>query len=506
MSSLRIGGVPISAITRRNEADPHQTARRALAFGWRHAVFIVVLGLGAVLRLIAWTAYQPAIIVLADSNGYLRTMVSFAERKQLRPALYPAFLKVIMSLDSLAIVTGLQHLLILLAAVGLYCLLLRLGVHRVVAAVGVAPVLLDAYQINLEQHILSEALFQIFVVGAVLLLLWSPKPSVWASGMAGLLLALGSLTRFMALGAIPLALLYLLVRKGGWRRFGAMAMGIVMPLVAYAVWNSGATGEYAITDRSGHVFYATKVARFADCRGVSLPEFERQLCIDTPAAERRSAYPPWNKQSPLADLDVPPGADENAIVGSFNRRMILRQPLDYIRLVAVDLAAFFSWRSPAEQESVRVTRWQFFERLSQVKGVPGDLRRSRGAPPAEYGLEETFRMDRPRAAFLRSYQRYGYQPGFIATILVVLALLGGTFGRGLRQSQDLRIECLLLAFAGLALYLFAALFATFHFRYTISTIPLFGPAGVLGATLLFNRASEIGSARRAPGKNTISRS
>ena len=442
------------------------------------------------LRVVAWLAYQPAIIVLADSNGYLRTMVSFAESKQLRPALYPAFLKVIVPLDSLALVSALQHLFVLLIALGLYLLLLRLDVHRGVAALGVSPVLLDAYQINLEQHILAEALFQSFVVGAVLLLIWPLRPSVWTCGLAGLSLALGSLTRFVAFGVIPFALLYLLMRKMGLLRFGALGMGIVLPLVGYAAWNSGTTGEFAITDRGGHVLYAAKVARFADCRGVSLPAAERQLCIDTPVPDRKKTYPPWHQLSPLSDLEVPPGEDEYEIVGSFNRRMILRQPLDYARLVALDLATFFSWSSPLERESLRVTRWQFFERLDQVKGVASELQDSRGSPPAEYGLEETFRIDRPLASFLRSYQRYGYQHGFIATALVILALLGGIFGRGRRGSLDLRLDCLLLTFAGLALYLFPAFLSTFHFRYTIAAIPLLGPAGVLGATLLVKRLSD----------------
>jgi hypothetical protein len=500
LSDAQGEGVPISAIIRRvRKVRPNHAARQVLAFGWRHSAFITVLGFGAVLRVIAWMAYQPAIIVLADSNGYLRTMVSFAENKELRPAFYPAFLKAILALDSLALVSALQHLFVLVIAVGLYCLLLRLGVHRIVAAIGVTPVLLDAYQINLEQHILAEALFQSFVVGAVLLLIWPQRVSVWGSGLAGLLLALGSLTRFVGFGVIPFALLYLLVRRVGWLRFGSMAMGIALPLVAYAAWNRGTSGDFVITDRGGHVFYATKVSRFADCGGLSLPEAERQLCIDTPVAERKKAYPPWNRRSPLADLEVPPGEDEYAIVGSFNRRMLLRQPLDYARLVVADLAAFFSWRSPPERESLRVTRWQFFERLGQVKGLNSELELSRGSPPAEYGLGETFRIEKPLASFLRSYQRYGYQYGFMASAFLLLALLGGILGEGRRGAHDLRIDCLWLTFAGLSLYLFPALLSTFHFRYSIAAIPLLGPAGVLGGTLLFNRLSAIRRRRAQSG-------
>jgi 4-amino-4-deoxy-L-arabinose transferase-like glycosyltransferase len=100
-------------------------------------------------------------------------------------------------------------------AVGLYWLLLRLGVHRIVAAVGVSPVLLDAYLVNLEQHIIAEALFQSFVIGAVILLLWRERVSVWACGLAGLLLTLGSLTRFVTFGVIPFALLFSPCKESG---------------------------------------------------------------------------------------------------------------------------------------------------------------------------------------------------------------------------------------------------------------------------------------------------
>ncbi|MGH2751974.1 MAG: hypothetical protein ACRDK3_14050 [Actinomycetota bacterium] len=466
-----------------------------------------LLGLGAALRALAWAAYQPAIIVLADSNGYLRTVTSMAERKQLRPALYPAFLKSVLSIDSLALVTALQHVFALLMAAGLYWLLLRLDVHPVVAALGMTPLLLDAYQINLEQHILAEALFQTFIAGGILLLAWSARRTVWATALAGASFSFSALTRFVGLAVAPVAVLYLLARKAGWARLGAVLLGILVPLAAYSAWNRGATGEFGLTDRNDHVLYAAKVSRFADCRGVSMPEVERQLCIDTPVSERADLYPPWNKRSPLSRLEIPDGIDESAVVGSFTRRMIRHQPLDYARLIVTDFAEFFAWRSPVDKESLRVTRWQFFEHLRQVKGMPPALRESRGSPPAEYGIEGTFEADPNIGSFLRGYQHYAYQSGFISTILAVLGLLGGTFGLGLSKDRDTRIECLFITFTGLSLVAFPAVLSTFHYRYVIGMIPFLGPAGALGASLLWRRGATLWRARkekhpRAGGEQT----
>ena len=72
--------------------------------------------------------------------------------------------------------------------------------------------------------------------------------------------------------------------------------------------------------------------------------------------------------------------------------------------------------------------------------------------------------------------------------LALLGLLGALLGRELQDTRPgARLSCLLLTVSGLALYLFPALFATFHFRYVISALPLLGPAGAMGSSLLLFR-------------------
>ncbi len=452
----------------------------------RHAPFLVLLVIGLILRGMAWDAFRPAILLLADTVGYLQDAILGPSGKQMRPYVYPLFLKALLGSESLGLVTFVQHLLAVAMAAGIYLLLYRLRVHPAIAAIGVAPLLLDGYQINLEQHILSETLFESFIVGALLLVAWRSRPPVWMLALAGVAVGLGALTRFAGLALLPVVLLYLLVRRVGWRAL-AMPLALVLTMVTYATWNERTTGQFALTDASGQFLYAGKVSRFAECEGVPMPELERQLCIDVPPSERLEVYPPWVKASPLMGMSVPPGVEKDAVVRSFSKRMIKDQPLGYARLVATDFLRFFSLESPPEQQALRVSRWRFFEKLRQVKAVAGSLQRSRGNPPPELGLQGGFRIDRDTASFLRSYQDRVYQHGSLMIVFVLLSVGGVIFGRGRREERDTRWDAALFTLAALALFAFPSVFSTFHYRYVIPSIPLLGPGAALGATLLYRR-------------------
>ena len=57
-------------------------------------------------------------------------------------------------------------------AVALYALLLRRGAPRWVATLAAAPVLLDAYQLQLEQTIMPDVLFETMITAGLVVLLW----------------------------------------------------------------------------------------------------------------------------------------------------------------------------------------------------------------------------------------------------------------------------------------------------------------------------------------------
>ena len=87
--------------------------------------------------------------------------------ESIRPAGYPAFLRAVLWVHDLAVVPAVQHLLGLATGTLVYALVRRLGIGPVGACIAAAPVLFDAYQLNIEQHILSEALFTLLVVAAL---------------------------------------------------------------------------------------------------------------------------------------------------------------------------------------------------------------------------------------------------------------------------------------------------------------------------------------------------
>ena len=69
-------------------------------------------------------------------------------------------------------------------AVVIYLLLLRRGVSRWLAALAIAPVLLDAYQLQHEQALMPDLWFEALIVAGLAILLWQPRTS-WRARRGG---------------------------------------------------------------------------------------------------------------------------------------------------------------------------------------------------------------------------------------------------------------------------------------------------------------------------------
>jgi hypothetical protein len=452
--------------------------------------FVSILIIGALMRVGVSLAYRPAILVLEDSYYYLRAALGPSEDLGFdRPFLYSAFLKPLLAVDSLALVTAVQHALVLAIAVALYGLLRHLGVPRFLCVMCTALLLLDAYQLNLEHQILTEALFETLLVASVALLAWWQKAAPWVFALAGALLGLASITRFVGLGMMAAVLLYVLLRRVGWLGAAAVAMGFVVPLFVYATWYKGESGRgFGLASKPGHQLYA-KVAGFARCSREEMPRSQRPLCITKPVTQRRDFYGRWHRDSPI--YRIPPGVDKEEATLSFAMRFILRQPVDYVRVVARDFVSFFTWISTRDLFRPSVRRWEFFKGLKYYHrldvGISERFRRTAGAPPPELGLDHQLRLHRPIASALVYYQQFAYVRGPILALLACLGLVGAFIGRPVNGWRDTRPEALLLTLGGLSLYLFSSAFSTFHFRYVIPGLALLGPAGALGASLIWNR-------------------
>jgi hypothetical protein len=126
---------------------------------------IVLLAAGAALRVVALLAYQPALL-FTDSYRYLANLTAL-DPDQLDPVGYDLLLRVLLPLGGLRTVVVLQHLAGLGLALAGYALAQRLGARRWLAELGTAPVLLDAYQVQIEQNVMSDVWLQVLLVAVL---------------------------------------------------------------------------------------------------------------------------------------------------------------------------------------------------------------------------------------------------------------------------------------------------------------------------------------------------
>ena len=160
----------------------------------RHWLIAALLLAGLVLRALSMAAYQPALLYI-DSLKYL-----FGAWPGNDPLGYNVILKVLLAGGNLNTVTVIQHLVGLAMAGVLYLLLLRRGTPRWLAALAAAPVLLDAYQVQIEQTIMPDVWFEALIVAGLALLLWRPEPGPRLIAAGGL--ALGASAPIAQVGQI----------------------------------------------------------------------------------------------------------------------------------------------------------------------------------------------------------------------------------------------------------------------------------------------------------------
>src|SRR4029079_13077792 len=122
-------------------------------------------------------AYRRALLY-SDAIKYLEGSVTTA------PQGYQALIRLLEPAGGLALIAAVQHVFGLAMAVALYAVLLRRGAPRWADTPAAAPVLLDAYQLQLEQTIMPDVLFETMIAAGIVVLLWRPGPWPLAGGRA----------------------------------------------------------------------------------------------------------------------------------------------------------------------------------------------------------------------------------------------------------------------------------------------------------------------------------
>ncbi len=475
-----------------------------------HWLAAALVGAGLVLRVLALMAYHPALLY-TDTLKYLYGAWPGAD-----PVGYTVILKPILLAGDLGTVAFVQHVLGLAMALAIYALLARRGVPRWLAAVAMAPVLLDAYQVQLEQTIMPDVWFEAFVVAGLVLLLWRADPPAWIIGAAGLILGASATIRQAGLILVLPALLYIaaaITRRGPALR-GALTLiaAFALPILAYSSISLAQTGRFNLSDEGS---IAGRIAASVNCRTVVLPADERPLC---PSRSQQAKGIDWlehSRRSPMKSFPVPDGASRAALLSGFDSAVEQQQPLRVIGGILGDSLHLFD---PVKSQLRGVTpiyRWQFqrsYPRFQPEVSVAPDHRIILGVQvktsrpfrfeplnPAYGGRAE---VDHSIASFLRSYQLGGgYTPGPLLALFALLGLVGSALAFAGRRvagtgagAGGLGVACLLFFTEAVGVLLVSDVFQ-FSWRYQLPALVLLPPAGVLGACAIWRA---FAARRRVP--------
>ncbi|MFC9694374.1 glycosyltransferase family 2 protein [Kribbella sp. NPDC056951] len=424
----------------------------------RHWLLGVFLVAGAALRVLATVAYQPGIIYV-DSQQYLNNM-ELLRPDELNPIGYSIALKPLVALGGTTLVVVVQHVVGLLLGVAVYALARRLTVYRWLSALAAAPLLLDAYQVQIEQNVMAETLFDLLLVGILWLLLG--RPGWQAAAAAGVLVGAAFAVRAIGLTLLLAVVLYLLVvSRRRLLHAGLAIAGFAVVFGAYVGYFHAETGRWGFTGTGSQVLYG-RTAVVADCSKVTL----KALCPKEPRlGVDRYAHDP-----------LPAGATTEQAT-AFAREVIRHQPLDVTWAALKDFAKGFAPTRTSSPDDVPLDRWQFQLTYPNLQDI------NTAAFALKYGGQEPQVVHTP-AAILRAYQlNGGYTSGSLLGLGALIAL-GAAAGLG--REPGLRWAGFLPAAAGVVLLLGSAAFE-FSWRYQLPALVLFPLAGAIGLRAILGK-------------------
>jgi hypothetical protein len=461
----------------------------------RHWLLALLIAGGLVLRVVTQFAYEPALLFI-DSKKYLYgTDFNLGAWGSFDPIGYTLLvLKPVLMVTNLGFVALLQHVLGLGMAVALYVLMLRRGVVRWLAALAVAPVLLDAYQLNAEQTIMPDVLFEALVVTGIVLLLWRPRPGLAFVILAGLAFGTSAPVRQVGEALILPALVYVVAAARDWRtrlvQGAVLIVCFALPIVGYMGYSKVVLHYGFEMSSMGDAYLYGRAAHAADCATLKLPPDEQVLC-PTPAQALKfgvdglvnDPYSPRveyavNVRQGVPDYNLPQQKQ-------FAYAVIKQQPMRVIGDITRDSIKIFALTRNTVEGDTPIKRWQFQNVYPTFSpGITAKGPNSATNLFAANGGGGKARVRRPLAVGLRFYQLHGgYTPGPVLLLGLLLGLAGiFTFGRR-RDPGNLSLACLLITGSAVAVLLGADLYE-FSWRYQLPALVTLPIAGALGATAI----------------------
>jgi hypothetical protein len=469
----------------------------------RHWLFLLLLAAGLVLRVVAQLGYEPALLFIDSKKYIFGTDFNNTEWGSFDPLGYTLLvLRPALMVADLAFVALLQHLLGAAMAAALYVLMLRRGLARWLAALAVAPVLLDAYQLNAEQTIMPDVLFEALLVAGIVLLLWQPRPGLILVILGGLALGASAPVRQVGEALIAPALLYVIAAAPGCRtkllHGVAMTVCFALPVVGYLGYSAVILHYGFELSNMGDAYLYGRAAHAADCATLKIPAIERPLCPSAPVSASlgvdglvnnkdapRVRYQPVNVYLGLPDNTLP-------MQRQLAYSVLEQQPMRVAGDIAKDSVKIFALTRNTAEGDTPIERWQF--QTSYPYYPPGITHYGGNSASnvfAQAGGGGYARVNAKAATTLRDYQLHGgYTPGPVF-LFGLLAGLAGIFT--VRRRRDLALACLLITGCAVAVLLGADLYE-FSWRYQLPALVTLPMAGAFGATALIRYAR----ARRQP--------
>jgi hypothetical protein len=473
-----------SGLDAAGQGAPQTSFRKLTVVLRRHWLAAALLAAGLVLRVLTQLAYRPALLYV-DTARYLYNA------EGMDPVGYKGPLRAILAVANFDAVAAFQHLLGLGMAVVIYLLLLRRGTPRWLAALAIAPVLLDAYQLQIEQEIMPDTLFEALIVAGLAVLLWQAQAGWRRVVAAGVVLGTSATVAQVGEALLVPAIIYVLVAAGGgWRRAigkaAAMCGAFALPILLYCTVSYLVAGEFSLSHTGVTSLYG-RTAAAADCATLRLPADERGMC---PTPAQQSNGPDWLEYangSPIRPYySKLPRAQTDSMISDFSHRVLVQQPQRVLGAYASDVVKIFALTRDGTAGDTPISRWQFqtkypyFPPWSGEAAVNSETAAFGGGRPAVW---------HPAASFLRSYQLGGgYTPGPLLALCTLAGLIGSVAAARRRadpRTRQLARACLAFFSSAVFLTLVSDVFE-FSWRYQLPELITLVPAGVLGISVIIS--------------------
>jgi hypothetical protein len=473
----------------------------------RHWMLAILLTAGLGLRVVTQIAYRPVLFYI-DSYKYL-TGSGGIDPEGYRFLMAPF----LWATHNLAVVPIIQHLLGLAMGLAIYTVLVRRGAPRWAGALAAAPILLDAYQLQMEQTLMPDVAFEAIIAAGLTILLWTPRPG-WRRLIAGALV-LGLAADVRQIGEvllIPVALFAVFVARGGWRRMAYLGLGAVscaVPMLVYMSVSQATGHGFTLAGHGPNVLYG-RAAVAADCTTLKLPAGEKSLCPSPAEAALGIDRIVNNDNGPYQSYQPPPGTTAQQGYNDFVLQVAKQQPLAMPLSVLRDAARLFALTRDGVDSITQISRWQF--QPAYATYPPGVTLDFVAAQAQHYGGGDP-KTIKPLASFLRAYQLDGgYTPGPLLAVLTVGGFAGSLLvfsrrrkdsarqlppdsrlARAMEDPQSLAAGTLLATVTVLGVVLGSDIYE-FSWRYQLPALVVLPIAGVLGGTLI---AGKLRRSRRS---------